>query len=150
MAFHRVAFVQGFLSKIMRILMAEFMFWHLSSPVHVVMNLMKLCSNWLKSVKNPMGYSWDWFKSPEPMGHPLEHFMSLYSWLKLLWRYVLPLGPFQVEYAPVVSHHQSKCLPITKSFPRMTWNDPMSNTLHYLSHLRVHPCCLTLSEKVPA
>jgi len=66
MAFHRVAFVQGFLSKIMRILMAEFMFWHLSSPVHVVMNLMKLCSNWLKSVKNPMGYSWDRFKSPFP------------------------------------------------------------------------------------
>ena len=27
-----------------------------------------------KSVKNHVGVSWDWFKSPEPMGHPWEHF----------------------------------------------------------------------------
>ena len=33
--------------------------------------------NWLKIVKTPMGCTWDWFKSPEPMGHPLEHFKSL-------------------------------------------------------------------------
>jgi len=66
--------------------------------------------NWLKIVKNPMGYPWDWFKSPFPWvshGTDLSHqnpwdthgsILSHYSWLKLLWwmhtMHGITMGPF--------------------------------------------------------
>jgi len=91
--------------------------------------------NWLKIVKNSMGYSWDWFKSPFPWvshGTDLSHqnpwdthgsILSPYSWLKLLWWMCTMhsitdgtiLSQVTKECAPIVSHHQSKSLLITQS-----------------------------------
>jgi len=95
------AYTQRFGCKLWRqtVLHVHGNYWHHSKCFNTCIlrqRCSRLCSNWLKIVKNPMGYPWDWFKSPFPWvshGTDLSHqnpwdthgsILRHYSWLKLL------------------------------------------------------------------
>ena len=109
-------------------------------------------SNWLKIEKISMDYPWDWFKSPFPWvshgthlshqnpwdthGNVLSQSVDL-SCLDILFHPISHgtiLSQFIKEYAPVISHHQSTSLLITKPLAQWLKMVPWVIVLHALFH----------------